>query len=118
MYSQKTVTIPTPLGSMMKPITMYDAPRSDLRQRQEAFFFDIIKGQDVSVTARSLATLVQERTDVPGYELNPEYRFCYRSISPRGVSSILRRLEKKGKIISTLYGRARLYSVPMGKEVK
>lgn len=98
-----------PVRAMMKPLPDLGS-RSALRAQQEERVYNHLCGADRSLTARDVAKTCD---NIPGITVT---RYSFDRYRVRECSSILRRLEAKGRIISTLYGGYRYYSAPIGGE--
>lgn len=110
----RTITIPTPIGAQMKPVQIpAHSPRSLIRAQQEAYVLSVLDSCEYSFSACAIANIIGEKIYRGKRENFPDYYLSNGNPSPttRTVSQILRRLEAKGKVISTLYCGRRLYCI-------
>ena len=103
---KNTINNTNPVRAMMKPLPVSES-KADLRRQQEDHVFGYLSQAGLSVCAADVA---DNCPNIPGH--------TYRGGGPstRFVSHILRRLEAKGRIISTLYSGRRYYSTFVGGE--
>lgn len=95
---------------MMKPIPpARHSNRAELRRRQEEHVLAWLKGYPNSVNRRDVA---DHCPNIPG--LTPDVPAYVRINLDRACSQILKRLEKKGHVVSVLCSDGyRYYSVPV-----
>ena len=101
----KTTITTNPVHAMMKPLPDLKS-KSDLRLRQEAHVLNFLSDATMSMSCNDVWN---KCGNIPG--INYEWGNTY--YHRRQVSQILRRLERKGLVISILYGSYRYYSVPV-----
>ena len=99
-------TINHPVRSMMKPLPIYES-RNALRERQEDCIYSYLAQQAEALCTRDVA---EKCHNIPGVDMRHGYPLPWEV---RRVSAILKRLEAKGHILSTLYCGKRYYSVPV-----
>ena len=95
------------MQSMMKPIPVEQNNKGALRLAQEEHVLAWLRTIDHSVNCRDVYA---DCHDIPGVNGGRwgggYYEHCQ-------CSSILKRLEKKGHVVSVLYGQYRYYSIPV-----
>lgn len=105
------------INTMMKPINPDYEKNNNRFAALEEMTLSILEKSNYSMTAAEIGKVLGEKT-APGY--NPgEYRTREESLKTYNIcfaSRILRRLESKGEIISTLYRGKRLYSILVGDD--
>ena len=99
-------TINHPIRSMMKPLPVIES-RDALRERQEDCVYSYLTQQTEALCTRTVA---EKCGDIPGIDMRRGRPLPWQV---RGVSAILKRLEAKGHVLSTLYCGKRYYSVPV-----
>lgn len=100
------------MESMMKPIPTTEDSYARRKEEQEEYMLQWMEQQATSV---SVFDVKRARLNVP-YIGTPSEAW---RIYGRRVSTIFKRLERKGKVISTLVGNSRFYSIPItGKKSK
>lgn len=99
---------------MMKPIPQHTRPsRADLRRRQEEHVLAWLQGYPNSANRYDVA---KNCPGIPGVSDSetPNYLRLNSYRQGAACSQILKRLEKKGHVVSVLYSDGyRYYSVPM-----
>lgn len=96
------------MTAMMKPIPVRTNNRYNLRLEQERVVYEFMENYPNSV---SYADVADNCDNIPGIEnINKWGRSSYQS---RKCGHILRRLEAKGRIVSTLCCGLRYYSIPV-----
>lgn len=94
------------MQNMMKPIPVNANTSASLRQQQEDHVLNWLNTRTFSVTCTDVA---EDCGNIPGVNYNYAYPYRVR----RTASSILKRLERKGHVVSVLCGSYRYYSVPV-----
>lgn len=95
------------MQSMMKPIPVDDNSRAVIRQAQEDRVLSYLQQVNRSVSCKDVQ---MECHGIPEVESTSGY---YGQLYRRTCSKILQRLEKKGHVVSVLYGSYRYYSIPV-----
>lgn len=96
------------MQNMMKPIPVNSDTSASLRLAQEQYVLNWLKNTDYSV--RSI-DVYRECRNIPGLEYDEWNN--YNRHTRKGCTKILQRLERKGHIVSVLYGSCRYYSIPV-----
>ena len=110
----KTITIPTPIGGQMKPMLVLDTSnRSLIRGQQEAYVLSVLDSCEYSYSACGLADIICDKISSGKMESFPARYYPHGDSRPgtRDISQVLKRLEAKGKVISTLYYGLRFYCI-------
>lgn len=103
-----------PIANLMKPITLYTSEnRAQVKAAQEAAVMEFMRQQVESVKASRVFIDIPSIPEVKGLSENMRDRWGMTA-GVRRTSSILRRLEQKGELVSVLFGGARYYSIPQG----
>lgn len=107
-----TTTIPNKtynIRNNMKPLPVTEKP-SSVRQLQEDVVFAYLQNVEYSVCAR---TVFEQCKNIPFINDSKESPYTNLKASLRKCTAVLKRLESKGKILSTIYCGVRIYSVPV-----
>ncbi len=101
------------MQSIMKPIdpNLIHANDAATKLEQEEIVLNILSRSSYSMRTRDIVNDFGDMTRFPGYCRDRD-GWSPRAYKNRLVSSVCRRLEGKGKIVSTLFQGARLYSIP------
>lgn len=99
-------TINHPIRSMMKPLPVIES-RNAKRERQEEYVLSYLTQQSEAVSSYDVTNNCR---GIPDTDVRPGRPDTYEI---RQISAILKRLESKGYILSTLYQGKRYYSVPV-----
>lgn len=92
-----------PVRAMMRPLPEKLLSLDELNFRREEHILEWLKTAPTSVSCVMIQCNCE---NIPG-----SFESSYRQL--RMISNILKRLERKGKVISTLYGQYRYYSIPI-----
>lgn len=113
MKNVKTMNLPTAAGLFMRPITVYGGCSEDaiIKEQQEQKVLEVLDKSGVSLYSYDLR-ISSAMTDFP----LTHYQTCNYRSRTRAVTSTLMRLERKGKVISTLYRGSRYYSIPLSND--
>lgn len=109
----KTMNLPTAAGLFMRPVTVYGGCTDEaiIKEKQEQMVMEVLSKSTVSLSARDIRVSAG-MSDFP-LTVWQDRNYCNRL---RAVPLTLMRLERKGKIISTLYGGCRLYFIPLSSD--
>lgn len=110
----RTITIPTPIGGQMKPVRIPNtSDRSLIRGQQEAYVLSVLDSCEYSYSACGLADIICDKISSGKMESFPARYYPHGDSRPgtRDISQVLKRLEAKGKVISTLYCGRRVYCI-------
>lgn len=102
------------MQSMMKPIPVEENNKAALRLAQEEHVLNWLRTIDRSVNCRDV---YNDCKNIPSVGANC-YGWGRGCWGHRQCSSILKRLEKKGHVVSVLYGQFRYYSIPVNGGVQ
>lgn len=102
------------MQNVMKPVNpnTISATSADTKAAQEAVVMDILNKCPYSMTSRDVGDNIQLPT-FPGFYPDWLRWMPMQARSTRMASIVLRRLERKGALVSTLYQGYRLYSIPV-----
>lgn len=106
----KTMNLPTAAGLFMRPVVVYGGPTEDaiIKEKQEQMVMDVLDKSAVSLRSCDL----RFHDGMEEFPLTKRQSICLSS-SIRAVTNTLMRLERKGRLISTLYKGGRYYSIPL-----
>lgn len=106
-----------PIANLMKPISVYDnADSAQIKAAQDAAIMAFMQEQSESVKASQVYTDIPTIPGVKTMYSSPCDRWI-KSMGTRRTSTILRRLEQKGELVSVLFRGARYYSIPQGERL-
>lgn len=109
----KTMNLPTAAGLFMRPITIYGGNNeyAIIKENQEQMVMDVLSKSAVSLSSCDL----HFHDGMEEFPLTKRQSIC-RNTRVRAVTNTLMRLERKGKLISTLYKGRRYYSIPLSAD--
>lgn len=96
----------------MKPLPVTEKP-SSVRQLQEDVVLAYLQNVEYSVCAK---TVFEQCKNIPFVNDGRESPYTNPKASLRKCTATLKRLEAKGKVLSTIYHGVRIYSVPVNAD--